>query len=249
MGPASGDDDDDRTMQLPHAPAAQPEPYDRLTHAAPESDEKPTVVAASPSQSMLLVADPLDDELSAPHASEPHPADDEPNTMLTQAPDVARDEVAREVAREDVVREVVAREVVAREVVAETAPPPPHTKPESRPRIPTPRMDLRQYTPASIGPTALTLAPPTPSSMPRRPFPLPQFDMPEPLPARERARLHPVAWIAVGMLLGAAAMAGALRLRASSNGAPASANVPVETDLDTVAPMPSARPAASAQRK
>ena len=208
-------DNDDRTMQFPHAATAQPEAYERLAHAAPESDENPTVIAASPSQSMLLVADPTEEAPSSPGAQlSPHPADDEPNTMLTQAPEGML---------------------------------------EARQRIPTPRMDLRMYTPSSIGsssigPTALTLAPPTPSStsIPRMRFPLPRFDVPEPglLNGPQRSRVHPVAWIAVGVLLGAAAMAAVLSLRgnkdASTNAA--SANVPVESELDKIAPMPSARP-------
>lgn len=205
MGERSEDDD---TIQFPGATAAR-QAYERLAEGAPGSDEKPTLVAASPSQSMLLVADETSDP-SSPDL--PHPADDEPNTMLTQAPE-----------------------------------PEPEPIRESRPRQPTPRMDLRMYTPASIGPTALTLAPP---AVPRASFPLPRFDAPEAASfatspqTRRESRLHPVAWVAVGVILGAGAMAATLILRdakdASTNAAPPTASVPGETDLDKIAPMPSA---------
>ena len=194
---------DDETIQFPHAVKA-PRVHERLAqdaHDAPGSDDKPTVVAASPSQSMLLVADPADaltsDDLG-------YPADDEPDTMMTRAP---------------------------------------AANPGSRPRLPTPRMDLRMYTPASIGPTALTLAP---APVPRASFPLPRFDAPEAFPTSAPparvSRVHPVAWVAVGVILGAGAMAAVLMSRsardAPTNAAPS--NVPVETDLDVIAPMPSA---------
>ncbi len=200
---------DDETIQFAHAVTAQRDGHERLEHDAAASDEKPTIIAASPSQSMLQVADPTD-ALSSPELA--HPADDEPDTMMTLAPE-----------------------------------PVSGSMPASRPRLPTPRMDLRMYTPASIGPTALTLAPP---AVPRTPFPVTRFDGPETgsfqrtPPSQRESRLHPVAWIAVGVILGAGAMAAVLVLRdnkdAPTNATPASANTPIETDLDKVAPMPSA---------
>lgn len=205
-----------------------------------ESDEKPTLIAASPSQSMLLVADPDDEADSGPTL--PHPADDEPGTLLTQAPE-------------------------SRPMLHAAAP-----APESRPRIPTPRMDLRMYTPASMGPqpaaapssassintqssstapSAYTLAPPAPSALSRTPLPFPRFEEHLDTPGPREPRLHPAAWLAVGVLLGAAAMAALLLSRgtreAASNATPSSATVPAETDLEKVAPMPSATP--SKQRR
>lgn len=212
MGPRS--EHDDETIQFPHAVTAQRDGYDH-DHDARGSDEKPTIIAASPSQSMLQVADPTD----APSSPElAHPADDEPDTMMTHAPESMPEAKAASL-------------------------------PESRPRLPTPRMDLRMYTPASIGPTALTLAPPP---VQRTPFAVPRFDGPETgsfqhmPPSRRESRLHPVAWIAVGVILGAGAMAAVLVLRdnrdATTNATPANATTPAESDLDKLAPMPSAAP-------
>jgi hypothetical protein len=195
MSSRGQDDDTTREIRLPAT--AQPED----SSYASDDHEPRTIIAPSPSASMLLVADPT--EVSSDEPGLPHPADDAPGTLVTRAP------------------------------------------PESRPRIPTPRMDLRMYTPASTAPSALTLPPPTPSSssLARAPLPFPHFDV---RPPRE-SRVHPIAWVAVGVLLGAGAMAAILSSRddgamngGPTNAAPTNANVSAETNLDKIAPMPSA---------